>query len=313
MNRIDEREKIMEANIKNKNSFYRLTKKQRGRLSNHIDELSVGDTVYSTEDNILIGWKHHFENLTINSHHEHFDNKYQQKVEQEYIDIIDICRAMFQHQSNSILPTSNKATHIGICRTDDDSCKVTIDENLKKARRTLYSLMGVGLYGENGLDPQTSMSIMNTYIIPIMLYGLEIVIPRGRCLETLNIQFKKILKQLLSLPKTVADPAICIISGMLPVEAQIDVKILTFYGNITRQEKSSIEWQLAERQLNVKSINSNSWFSLLRKIFLKYELNDPGQYLVNPISKYQWKSEITSEIHKFWTEKILNPGKFIPV
>ncbi|CAC5391081.1 unnamed protein product [Mytilus coruscus] len=45
MNRIDKREKIMEVNIKNKNSFYRLIKKQRGRLSNHIDELSVGDTV----------------------------------------------------------------------------------------------------------------------------------------------------------------------------------------------------------------------------------------------------------------------------
>ncbi|CAC5382256.1 unnamed protein product [Mytilus coruscus] len=439
MNRIDEREKMMEAKIKNKNLFYRLIKKQRGRLSNHIDELSVGDTVYSTEDNILIGWKHHFENLTKNSIHEHFDYKYQQKIEQEYIDIIDICRAMFQHQSitkneieealkllnlnkspdifgistenllyggqsliyhlkelldstfrlcyipdeqklgiviplfknkgsckdnilndsgyggkigsisccaptcaddlailsncpyetqilinmafdfskreayllqpakscviqsksrhhekvnanfwtlgKATLPTSKKATHIGICRTDDDSCKATIDENLKKARRTLYSLMGVGLYGENGLDSQTSMSIMNTYIIPIMLYGLEIVIPRGRCLETLNIQFKKILKQLLSLPKTVADPVIYIISGMLPVEAQIDVKILTFYGNITRQEKSSIEWQLAERQLNVKSIN------------------------MNPISKYQWKSEITSKIQKFWTEKILNQAK----
>ncbi|CAC5363187.1 EHD1 [Mytilus coruscus] len=99
MNRIDEREKIMKANIKSKNLFYRLIKKQRGRLSNHIDELSVGDTVYSTEDNILIGWKHHFENLTKNSIHEHFDCKYQQKIEQEYIDIIDICRAMFQHQS----------------------------------------------------------------------------------------------------------------------------------------------------------------------------------------------------------------------
>ncbi|CAC5384017.1 unnamed protein product [Mytilus coruscus] len=123
-------------------------------------------------------------------------------------------------QGNSTLPTSKKATHIGICRTDDDSCKATIDENLKKARRTLYSLMGVGLYGENGLDPQTSMSIMNTYIIPIMLYGLEIVIPRGRCLETLNIQLKQFLKQLLSLPKTVADLAIYMISGMLSVEAQ---------------------------------------------------------------------------------------------
>ncbi|VDI67380.1 Hypothetical predicted protein [Mytilus galloprovincialis] len=61
--------------------------------------LMGGDTVYSTENNILSGWKHHFENLTKHSIHEHFDNKYQQKDEQEYIDIIDICRAIFQHQS----------------------------------------------------------------------------------------------------------------------------------------------------------------------------------------------------------------------
>ncbi|CAG2195855.1 unnamed protein product [Mytilus edulis] len=90
MNRIDEREKIMEANIKNKNSFYRLIKKQRGRLSNHIDELSVGDTVYSTENNILSGWKHHFENLTKNSIHEHFDNKYQKRrISQEWLELND--------------------------------------------------------------------------------------------------------------------------------------------------------------------------------------------------------------------------------
>jgi hypothetical protein len=80
-------------------------------------------------------------------------------------------------------------------------------------------------------------------------------------LEYLSVQFKKLLKQLLSLPKTVADPAIYIISGMLLIEAQVDIKILSFYGNVTRQEKVSIEWQLAERQMNFKVLNSNSWFS----------------------------------------------------
>ena len=57
---------------------------------------------------------------------------------------------------------------------------------------------------------------------------------------------------------------------MLLIEAQVDIKILSFYGNVTRQEKVSIEWQLAERQLNFKALNSNSWFSHLRRIFLKY-------------------------------------------
>ena len=34
---------------------------------------------------------------------------------------------------------------------------------------------------------------------------------------------------------------IYIISGMLPIEAQVDIKILSFYGNVTRQENVSIE------------------------------------------------------------------------
>lgn len=169
--------------------------------------------------------------------------------------------------------------------------------------------MGVGLHGENGLDPSTAMSIMNTYILPIMLYGLEIVTPSGKCLEYLSVQFKKLLKQLLSLPQTVANPAIYIISGMLPIEAQVDIKILSFYGNITRQEKVSIEWQLAERQLNFKALNSNSWFSHLRRIFLKYNLTDPIQYLHNPTSKYQWKKQIFAKVKKYWTSKILEQAR----
>jgi hypothetical protein len=35
-----------------------------------------------------------------------------------------------------------------------------------------YSLMGTGLHGENGLDPETSISLLKTYILPISTYGL---------------------------------------------------------------------------------------------------------------------------------------------
>jgi hypothetical protein len=68
----------------------------------------------------------------------------------------------------------------------------------------------------------------------------------------LNIHYKKVLKQILSLYINVADPAIYILSGLLPIEAEIHIKVLTFFGNITRSEHTSIEWRLAERQLQVK-------------------------------------------------------------
>jgi hypothetical protein len=41
---------------------------------------------------------------------------------------------------NTVMPSTKKAIHIGICRTDKDTCKATIEENLKKSRRTLHTL-----------------------------------------------------------------------------------------------------------------------------------------------------------------------------
>lgn len=59
----------------------------------------------------------------------------------------------------------------------------------------------------------------------------------GKCLEYVSVQFKKLLKQLLSLPQTVANPAIYIISGMLPIEAQVDIKILSFMETLLDKKK----------------------------------------------------------------------------
>jgi hypothetical protein len=55
-----------------------------------------------------------------------------------------------------------------------NSTQSTVNENIKKATRALYSLMGVGLHGENGIDPETTISLLRTYVLPILYYGLEI-------------------------------------------------------------------------------------------------------------------------------------------
>jgi hypothetical protein len=52
-----------------------------------------------------------------------------------------------------------------------------------------------------------------------MFYGLETLLASGKSFETLEKQYKKMIKQVLSLPINTADPAIYIISGLLPAEA----------------------------------------------------------------------------------------------
>ena len=52
--------------------------------------------------------------------------------------------------------------------------------------------MGAGLHGENGLDPDTSIHLLQTYVIPILVYGLEVVLPTGVYLDKLDRVHKKV-------------------------------------------------------------------------------------------------------------------------
>ena len=51
------------------------------------------------------------------------------------------------------MPTVEEAMHMGIFHSADIQ-ETAVAYNIQKARRTVYSLMGSGLHGENGLDPE---------------------------------------------------------------------------------------------------------------------------------------------------------------
>ena len=109
-----------------------------------------------------------------------------------------------------------------------------------------------GLHGENGLDPETSLHLYQIYVLPVLLYGMEVVFPRPKFVEMLEKFIKHNLKHIMSLPVTIADPAVYILSGSLPVEAMIHQRVLNFFWNICRLSQSSVEKQLAVGQLALK-------------------------------------------------------------
>ena len=96
------------------------------------------------------------------------------------------------------MPVVTSTTHMGILRTSTNQEMNNIDTNIQKAKRTIYSLMGSGLHGENGLDPETAISLLQTYVIPVLFYGLEIIIPAGKALDTPEVQYKILLKLIMS-------------------------------------------------------------------------------------------------------------------
>jgi hypothetical protein len=175
------------------------------------------------------------------------------------------------------MPTVESALHLGIIRTTSlkDNMIKNVEGNIKKARST-YGLFGGGYHGNNGLDPDTLIHLFKTYITPVLLYGMELMIPKATPLIQLELFQKRMLKQILSLPTSTADIAVYVLFGILPVEAQIHIRTLVLFNNICNQADNSIEKNLARRQLIVKSNESSSWSIEIKYIpvLSKYNLRE---------------------------------------
>jgi hypothetical protein len=96
------------------------------------------------------------------------------------------------------MPSVESATHLGIIRTTSfikrKHMTANVEENKKKARRSAYSLLWGGFHGHNGFDVETIMHLYKIYISPVLLYGLELILPTTSSLLLLENFQKKILK-----------------------------------------------------------------------------------------------------------------------
>jgi hypothetical protein len=177
------------------------------------------------------------------------------------------------------MPTVESAVHLGIIRTisltenmtinhrhlfhsknicpllliyflnETSACAINVEENIKKPRRSAYGLFGGGYHGNNGLDPDTLIHLLKTCITPVVLYGIELIIPKATPLAQLELFQKRMIKQILSLSTRTADPAVYMFSGLLPVEAQIHIRALGLFNNICNQAEDSVEKTLARSQV----------------------------------------------------------------
>ena len=77
------------------------------------------------------------------------------------------------YMRNEEMKQVESATHLGIIRalSLQKTCEINVEENIKKARRTAYSLLPSGLHGNSGLDTETKIDLVKIYIIPIYYMG----------------------------------------------------------------------------------------------------------------------------------------------
>ena len=100
--------------------------------------------------------------------------------------LVGINKAVKLELTQKSIPLST--THLGILQSKTRENYINIEDILCLARRTLYALINTGVHGLNGLNLKVSFKICQCYIIPRLLFGLE-VLPLTAA--QLNILFKE--------------------------------------------------------------------------------------------------------------------------
>ena len=206
---------------------------------------------------------------------------------------------------NNKLGYSNDEPHLGISRNQQNNNKDTIGKRIQKARRATYSLLGAGLSGIENVGPEVAIRGFTIYILPILLHGLEALVLTKTEVNDLALFQREMLRRFMKLPDSTAVPAIHLLSGTLPVDAEIHKRSLGLLRSTLDVNPDCppavLMKDLVIRQLAMEE--SNSWATQMRSLLQQYKLPSASTLIQCPPKKHQWKEFIKS-VDKFSFEKL---------
>ena len=197
-----------------------------------------------------------------------------------------------------------KLTHLGLLRAEKAESTVNIVERISVARRTLYALIKTGVHGTNGLNPRISYWIYQVYVIPRLLYSLDVLPLTDTHISQLKRFHTSTLRRLQSLPERTASSIVHLLLGALLIQAELHKRQLSLLHSIARSENSRIKC-LMGRQLTLQC--QKSFFCKAEKILEMYDL--PRSAELHNYSKLAWKKLTRQAVNRYWTQALISEAR----
>ena len=110
------------------------------------------------------------------------------------------------------IENKKETKHLGLIRIVNN--KVSIDDRLKIARRTVYALLGPVFHARQGMAPTVSIKLWKTYVLPRNLYGIEILNYTKGDIEKFEKLQLQVCRQIQGLPNRTANIATYSLQGI---------------------------------------------------------------------------------------------------
>ena len=119
-------------------------------------------------------------------------------------------------------------------------------------------------------------------------------------INQLELFHRGVLRDLQSLPQRTSSSAVYLLSGQLPLEAILDMRMATLLYMVG-SDTSSILATVGLHQLAAKDGKSHSWF-----VYCAIRLTVYGLDCIDIIKNFISKHDIKKTIRTFWTQKLVS-------
>ncbi len=154
-----------------------------------------------------------------------------------------------------------EATHLGVIRASQKENQLNIQKRISVSRRTLYALIPCGMHGSNGLSPKISYKIYQSYVLPRLLYGTEILPLTNTQLNELERFHINTIRNIQALPQRTPKCIAYLLIGATPIIAEYHKRQLALLGNILRCDNNCIRDLLLRQSAMCESriASSSDW------------------------------------------------------
>ena len=192
--------------------------------------------------------------------------------------------------------------HLGLIVSGIREEEKNIDQKLKKARGSLFGLLGPGLSRKSRLSPTVKLHLYRVYICPIARSGLSAMTLRTNYLNPLSIFQRKCLRGFIHLSDKSPVPALFFLTGELPIEAKLHRDIFSTLYNIWLNPQTKI-YSLVKYLIENSPNNSRTWSQHVKHLAQMYGIEDIDMKSTPP-PKTKYKSSILVKITQFWETKL---------
>ena len=154
------------------------------------------------------------------------------------------------------------------------------------------------------MSPATAYQVYKTYVLPRLLYGLEVLPLKKSHITTLEKFHKNSLRKIQSLPERTATAAVYLLLGAVPTEAEIHERQLSLLHAILNSDNRRIK-EVLDRQISVNLDNKDSFFYKIIQVLDQYNLPNIVALKQNIPSKNEWKIVINRTLTKYLTESLV--------